>query len=186
VRNIKFLVIHHTDSNQMTTRPEHVDGWHKDRGWARNVTEDDYGDDLVPTWLKFNGRGAVIHFGYHGLIDGHGIFHPGRPFDVVGAQAKGVNDESIGLCLAGDFQKPVAEGGDVAPTKAQLATLVDWLALLCVRYRLDPAKSIYGHRDVPGGTTETACPGTRCYILLDVIRRRVADAMPSPAPAPGA
>ena len=186
MRDVKFLVAHHTESRLMTT-PQEVNAWHRDeRGWLHRVNLADYGDDPVPTWLQFDGHGETeISIGYHGIIQGDGTFCPGRPFERVGAHAGGANMHTVGLAFCGDFHKPVSAGGDLRPTDAQVETFVAWAVILALRYPkfgVSPAGSIFGHRDMVAlypEATRTVCPGDRLYALLPELRRLVTEAMPS-------
>jgi hypothetical protein len=72
-----------------------------------------------------------------------------------------VNLESIAICLVGDFEKE-------APTKKQLASLVDLLETLCREGQI-PADRIRSHREVDA---ETRCPGRG--LPMDAIRAALA------------
>lgn len=72
------IVIHHTVSPASTTM-EQVDQWHKNQGFAC--------------------------IGYHKFIEMDGTVKTGRPDWAVGAHAIGANNDSIGICLAGNFEE---------------------------------------------------------------------------------
>jgi N-acetyl-anhydromuramyl-L-alanine amidase AmpD len=59
-----------------------------------------------------------------------------------------VNLESIAVCLVGDLEKE-------APTKKQMAALVELLEVLCREGHI-PADRVRSHREVD---PETLCPG---------------------------
>ena len=129
MREIKLLVIHHSDSPRKTTRGD-VKDWHLARGF----------DDV----------------GYHRLIrlpddEGSVEIVEGRPEKVIGAHAKGNNRRSLCLCMIGDFEKY-----SVPPRMwdAAVGVLAGW----CLEHRLDPFEAVQGHKEVmpPGYTT---CPG---------------------------
>lgn len=101
---------------------------------------------------------------------------------VTGAHARGYNQGNIGICLLGDFTRR-------QPPAPQRAALVELLAALCTRLRLDPlgtleyhspssgerrqARSISMHRD----WNDTECPGNAFAPMLGGVRRRVAAVM---------
>lgn len=107
--------------------------------------------------------------GYHFVI-GNGSFSPdgvveeGRPGRTIGAHARGFNEESIGICLVGDF------GGSL-PTAGQISSLAGLISKLMRIYGLG-AENILLHREVPGCVTE--CPGanfTRDYLESEILTR---------------
>lgn len=96
----------------------------------------------VHRWHLANGWAGI---GYHYLIRMDGSVERGRPEDVVGAHAKGHNDDSLGVCLAGNIDlKP--------PTVAQMVALVELIWNIRSRYG---ELSLLKHSDV----SSTACPG---------------------------
>jgi len=102
--------------------------------------------------------------GYHFVIDNEpdGVIQPGRDIYTPGAQARGHNTTSLGICLVGDGAPPV--------TPRQVESCVDLCASLCLVLRLDPETAIVGHRDL----CATDCPGDDLYGRLPVIRAGVA------------
>lgn len=76
LKNVDYLVIHHTASTQ-DVPIEEVDRWHKQRGF--------------------------IGVGYHFLIRRDGSLEGGRPEWAMGAHVKNYNDRSLGVALNGDF-----------------------------------------------------------------------------------
>ncbi len=62
------------------------------------------------------------------------------------------NELGIGICLVGDFT-------DTQPSKRQMKSLANLVNYLEQRYRI-PKYRIYGHRETPGYTGKTMCPGT--------------------------
>lgn len=132
----KKIVIHHTASPRDTTTLEMVTKWHTDKGW--------------------NG------IGYHRFIDGKGKLYQGRPDSQIGAHAYGHNRDTMGICVAGNFDRESLGA-------AQRKTLVQTLAVLCARHGLTE-KDIIGHRDLMA----TSCPGGDLYDELPSIRKDVA------------
>ncbi len=103
--------------------------------------------------------------GYHYLIRKDGMIEQGRRPNMVGAHAYRHNKNSVGICLAGNF-----DIGD--PTAAQLQSVEVLLGWLCRKYELDPLKSgvIIGHRDL----NDTTCPGVNLYEIMSHLRRAAA------------
>lgn len=107
--------------------------------------------------------------GYHKVIESDGDIKQGRNDAVQGAQAFGANAYSLGVLVVGDFMK-------VKPNELQIKGLIQVLAVLCKRYKLDVNK-IVGHRDIaklfntPEGAT--LCPGDQLYNILPEIRTKV-------------
>lgn len=104
--------------------------------------------------------------GYHYIIRKDGTIEQGRRPKAVGAHALHYNKNSIGICLAGNFE--VAK-----PTAAQIDSLKLLTAWLCQKYKLDPMKSgvIVGHRNL----NDTDCPGKNLYLKLNELRRYCRD-----------
>ncbi|MCD4708896.1 MAG: peptidoglycan recognition protein family protein [Candidatus Sabulitectum sp.] len=92
--------------------------------------------------------------GYHFVI-GNGSFsddgeiEEGRRLPFRGAHAKGGNEDSIGICLVGDFNKK-------SPSDAQMDSLGLLLSRLIAEYSIN-RDSITLHRFIHGSSTE--CPG---------------------------
>lgn len=58
----------------------------------------DIGDAEISTWHKDRGWSDI---GYHVVIRRDGYVEFGRPFDQVGAHAKGYNSTSLSVCMVG-------------------------------------------------------------------------------------
>ena len=103
--------------------------------------------------------------GYHYLIRKDGMIEQGRRPNAVGAHAYQHNKNSIGICVAGNFN--IGE-----PTEAQMQSVETLIGWLCRKYSLDPLKRgvIIGHRDL----NDTSCPGENFYERLSHIRREAA------------
>ncbi len=104
--------------------------------------------------------------GYHYVIRKDGTIEQGRRPQAVGAHALHHNKNSIGICVAGNF--------DLAkPNAAQMDSLKLLTAWLCHKYKLDPMRKgvIVGHRNL----NDTKCPGDNLYKKLDEIRRYCRD-----------
>ncbi len=107
--------------------------------------------------------------GYHYVITPRGDVLPGRSEELPGAHARGVNNESLGVCCIGNFDVE-----DIPTVQFEaLAVLVVDLAL---RYDITPTH-IIGHSDVSAfavEATSTVCPGKFLQSRLDELRARVA------------
>jgi len=85
----------------------------------------------------------------NGTLSDDGEVETGRPLPYKGAHARGGNEDSIGICLVGNFNLS-------DPTAAQTASLGKLLKSLMGEYGID-ANGVILHRDVNG--SETECPG---------------------------
>ena len=97
--------------------------------------------------------------GYHYLIRKDGTIEEGRPAFAVGAHAEGVNAQSLGVALCGNFCEE-------EPTAAQIESTAMLLAMLSATFGVEPDRThIVGHRDLMA----TACPGEALYERMDEI-----------------
>ncbi|MFE5337154.1 peptidoglycan recognition protein [Isoptericola sp. NPDC056573] len=123
---------------------------------------------------KTRGWGDI---GYNFLVDRWGRTWEGRDggveLEIVGAHAVGVNDETVGVSVLGDYEQATVSDAAVRG----VIDLLAWkLALHGVPARghttLDGSREarISGHRDVGS----TACPGASIYRRLAEIRSKVA------------
>ena len=137
----RYLVIHHSATDPSVTF-EQIRQNHLERGW----------DDI----------------GYHYVIDGAGQITPGRAEDVIGAHALGLNQESLGICCIGNFEKE-------HPTIKQVEGLKKLVGELCRKYGINGDKVI-GHCDVTcdeRGGKKSACPGRNLYIQMNELRETI-------------
>ena len=104
------------------------------------------------------GRGWAA-IGYHACVEPDGRIAEGRPTWAVGAHAKGHNDESLGLCLVGNF-------GLRQPPEVMIEAAAAWLRWQKVLW---PGAEIVGHKELPGAAT--SCPGQ--HIDMDDLRGQV-------------
>ena len=74
----QYIILHHSEVLGPHSIEE-VHHWHLNKGWAG--------------------------CGYHFFIRKNGEIYVGRPIDTVGAHTYGHNNESIGVCFEGDFNK---------------------------------------------------------------------------------
>lgn len=97
-----------------------------------------------------------VDIGYHfvignGTLSEDGEIESGRPVWAVGAHAREHNNNSIGICLVGNFNL-------FSPTEKQRDSLTVLLKELLAENGLSRADIIL-HRDVPRCNTE--CPGNK-------------------------
>ena len=104
--------------------------------------------------------------GYHYVIRKDGTIEQGRKPLAVGAHALHHNKNSIGICVAGNFNL-------AKPNRKQMDSLKLLTAWLCQRYKLNPMGKgvIVGHRDL----NDTSCPGENLYPKLGELRRYCRD-----------
>lgn len=100
---IKKLVVHHSASPRISTTRSDIDRWHREKGYSQ--------------------------IGYHAVVEGNGRIVKGRPESLKGAHAKGANDGSLGVCLAGNFENE-------KPKEIQIDRLVDILVKWCREHDL--------------------------------------------------
>lgn len=116
----KRIVIHHSASPDVSASIIH--SWHLSRGWAG--------------------------IGYHYVIRVNGDIERGRPEWARGAHAPPANSDSIGICVAGNFEIDI-------PSADQIDALVRLLKDIRARYEKN--LPVIGHKDV----MSTLCPGSR-------------------------
>jgi N-acetyl-anhydromuramyl-L-alanine amidase AmpD len=131
----KFIIIHHSAVSREANAKqfEAIKRNHISKGW---------GD-----------------IGYHFLIDPNGKLNFGRKETAIGAHCShgGMNNKSIGICLAGNFEIE-------KPTDHQIFMLRDALQMLSYRFKI-PRARILGHKETGAAT---ACPGKN--LAMDFVR----------------
>lgn len=133
----EYVVIHTTDSRGGTR--DLIDSDHRhQRGFAC----------IGYHWVVRNGRSAWGGGRYVADLDGY--VEPGRPEELVGAHAPGMNGRSVGVALVACRDTPA--------TPAQLAAAVRLVLEVMRRYGIPPERVI-GHREVEGCPPEKRhCP----------------------------
>ena len=126
----QYIIVHHTggtDKDPLADTSNHtaaqVDFYHKSKGW----------DGI----------------GYNWFIEKDGRVVKGRDEAKTGAHTIGYNEKSIGICLAGNFDKTL-------PTDAQVASLKKLLEEKMLQYNI-PSNKIVPHRTFANKT----CYGKR-------------------------
>ena len=125
--------------------------------------KDSSAEEIHKFHQEVNGWAGI---GYHYVIRKDGTIEQGRKPLAVGAHAYQHNKNSVGICVAGNFDL-------VKVPSVQMDSLKLLTAWLCQRYHLNPMQKgvIVGHRDL----NDTACPGNNLYKKLDEIRRYCRD-----------
>lgn len=128
-----------------------------------DADKDSSAEEIHKFHQEVNGWAGI---GYHYVIRKDGTIEQGRKPLAVGAHAYQHNKNSVGICVAGNF--------DIGkPNREQMDSLKLLTAWLCQRYKLNPMKKgvIVGHRNL----NDTDCPGDNLYSKLDEIRRYCRD-----------
>ncbi|MBA4250880.1 MAG: hypothetical protein C0425_07235, partial [Chlorobiaceae bacterium] len=147
---------------------------------AGSTTSSDFPAVVRSYWSLHVNSNGWSDIGYNWLVDGNGVLYQGRQWngtneDVVGAHFSGVNWNTMGICVIGDYTM-------WGPTESALRMLVRMLGYKADQRNINVRgvsihnssgmnlSNICGHRDGPGAT---ACPGAVLYSLLPNIRNRV-------------
>lgn len=119
MRNIKYIIVHCSATAEgKGFKEKDIDKWHRQRGFTC--------------------------IGYHYVVDLDGKIEVGRPESQIGAQCKGYNSVSIGVCYVGG----VAKDGKT-PKDTRTAEQKDSLRRLLIELkRKYPNAVICGHRDM--------------------------------------
>lgn len=120
--------------------------------------KDSSAEDIHKFHQEVNGWAGI---GYHYVIRKDGTIEQGRRPKAVGAHALHHNKNSVGICVAGNFE--IAKPNDKQMDSLKLLT-----AWLCQKYSLDPMRKgvIVGHRNL----NDTDCPGKNLYCRLEELR----------------
>lgn len=103
----------------------------------------------------------VVHPRNGEVLEGCGLLR--------GAHTSQRNSTSFGICWVGNYDER-------APKAQQLDATRELISTLTKQGHLVPGADIIGHRDV----YSTACPGSKLYAMLDVIRHPWEGAPPVP------
>lgn len=138
-KNIQYLIIHQSATLREQTTFEKIKKFH-----------------------LYQGMGNIA---YHYFIESNGRTRKGRNESTAGTHTKAsnMNTKSLGICLAGDFNKE-------NPTKEQLQALERLIVQLIEKFSI-PINNILGHREVPGSVTE--CPGDNLNKWLVSLRKKL-------------
>ncbi|MDP8225610.1 MAG: N-acetylmuramoyl-L-alanine amidase [Candidatus Lernaella stagnicola] len=129
MRKIDWLVVHTAAADIPGVNARTIRAWHRQRGWS--------------------------DIGYHYVICDDGEIETGRPIERPGAHARGLNTNSIGVCVTGHGDKRDFNG-------AQYASLYRLLVRLCYEYDIE-AVYVIGHREIAtladAPDPHKTCPG---------------------------
>jgi len=127
----EWIIVHHTggtDINPLADTSNHtfdiVNEWHK---------------KLWNFKSKFG-----YYIGYHYFIDKRGVVYHGRDDLEEGAHCRGMNTRSIGIAMAGNFDRPPYMSNSY-PSKEQIEALKLLLIKLSDKYKI-PFRRIVPHR----------------------------------------
>lgn len=121
------IIVHHTATSRRTTSIEAVNNYHKNKDWGDGA------------------RGQLSELGwyvaYHYFIDNNGIITQCANDDETRWHAGERNGDSLGICLAGRFDR----GHDSSPSMEQVASLKKLLNEKSKQYNI-PKSRIVPHR----------------------------------------
>ncbi|MBQ9479422.1 MAG: N-acetylmuramoyl-L-alanine amidase [Selenomonadaceae bacterium] len=137
-RRTDAVVIHHVGNTDKNINAAAIHRWHRKNGWAG--------------------------IGYHYIIRKDGSIERGRPLDAVGAHTYDHNDNTVGICVVGNFELS-------RPTSEQFRAAEKLVGAICRNYDITPNdKTVFGHKDF----CKTTCPGIYLYKWLpDIIRNAI-------------
>lgn len=121
----KYLIIHHTggsDSNPLAD--------------SSNFTFEQCNEQHEKSFNFISSLGYYV--GYQYYISKDGVVKQARADDEEGAHTIGYNTQSIGICLAGNFDSTL-------PTEAQKYTLANLMTVLTHQYSI-PISNVVPHR----------------------------------------
>jgi len=127
VNNPKYIILHHSADQTPGNQLKRIENWHKFR------------------FNMLSRRGFWT--GYHFLIERSGEVIQTRDLNEEGAHCKGRNLESVGVCLAGNFDFEI-------PTEKQLDALINLFENLQIRIKNKEVPTYYHFR-----FADTHCPG---------------------------
>lgn len=135
---MRSIVLHHTADKRNVPQSESVDAHHKGKGFPKSS------------------RG--FYGGYHYLIEKNGDIVQFRKESEVGAHTvafgRNWNKTSIGVCLAGHFEKE-------DPSDAQIRSVTSLVVDIQKRWGI-PDSEIYLHREIKA----TACPAVDLRTII--------------------
>lgn len=138
--NPVFIILHHTsgtDKDPLTDTSHHT--WEIVNEWHKKL------------WNFESSLGMFM--GYHYFIDRKGIIIQGRDDLEEGAHTIGLNTSSIGICLAGNFDRS-RDWANSFPIYKQRKSLLNLIIELQKKYNI-PIEKIKYHRNFANKT----CPG---------------------------
>ena len=138
MRKIEFIIIHHSASpDEPRLDKEVIRDWHMTGNGWRDI-------------------------GYHFIVEyleGHPVILLGRPVEQAGAHCPPYNQNSIGLCMIGNFE-------DAPPPRDKRLEMGRLVRSLQVQYGI-PRERVLAHREAMPG--HTVCPGA--YLDMEKFRQ---------------
>lgn len=134
-REIKKIIVHCSDSNWGDA--DHIDSWHKARGWK----------GIGYHYVILNGKRNAWS-AYWEATDG--MIELGRDPKEIGAHCEGENHDSLGICMVGlpDYF-----------TGKQFATLRALVQAKCSLFGIDPSQ-VFCHNEFESAKKQgKTCPG---------------------------
>lgn len=138
-RKINKIVVHHSASPMDETTVSDIKRWHRDRGWD--------------------------HIGYHRVITADGSVANTLSLNLEGYHVYGKNDDSVGICVCGNFEQEL-------PRDRVLEALESELVKLCKKFGLH-AWDIFGHKDAALKEHPTLCPGKNLMAELNPMLAKI-------------
>ena len=162
------------DSTPQLTEPTHLIVHHS----AGNNESENFAMVVESIWDIHVNTNGWDDIGYNWLVDPNGVLYQGRLDNYQGAHFSCINENTVGVCVIGDYS-------NVAPSEAALSTLTNVLAFEATDHGIDVLAESYhltgdfvlanvaGHRDSNGSINAcsgTECPGESFYFLLPDLR----------------
>ncbi len=167
------------DVSPQLTEPTHLIVHHS----AGNNQSSNFGMVVQSIWDLHVNNNGWDDIGYNWLIDPNGILYEGRPDGYQGAHFSCINENTVGICVIGNYTH-------VPPSSQAMQTLTQLLAHEATNHDINAEgrsfhttgdfllENIAGHRDSEGSgqaCSSTVCPGDSFYPLLTQLRQDVAN-----------
>jgi len=165
------------DTSPEITIPTHIIVHHS----AGFNTSNDFSTVVEYYWDLHVNTNGWDDIGYNWLVDPNGVLYQGRPDNYQGAHFSCINENTIGVCMIGDYTSTI-------PSQEAQDMLVSLIGFEAVEHQIDILDSSYhetgdfeianvsGHRDgnsSQNACSATVCPGDSFYPLLENIRTAV-------------
>jgi len=138
---VKWIILHH--SGGIVSDPSF------DTSSQTLETIDAYHKTLWPNFASKSGH----HCGYHVVLEKNGLVRWAREPNEIGAHCVSMNDQSLGLCIIGNFDRLLSLPNSL-PTPQQTESLKKLLKELSLKYNILP-DHIVGHHFF----AQKSCPG---------------------------
>ncbi len=150
MRQINKIIIHNSSSEWGDSYI--IDKWHKERGFSK----------IGYHYLVLNGYRLWDNWANKTICSEQiGMIEKGRPDEEIGAHCRGLNSDSIGVCLI---------GVETFPNK-QMSRLIELLSRLIWAFDLE-VDDVIGHYETPSGMKQgKTCPNLYMPILRKRLRR---------------